>query len=51
MADIGLVCRLPVFQALNLPPFKYNVGVDQRVVTSQRTRSNQSMKIEIDKNR
>ena len=32
MADIGQVCRLPVFQDLNLPPFQYNVGVDLGVL-------------------
>ena len=31
MADIGQVCRLPVFQDLNLSPFQYNVGVDPGV--------------------
>ena len=32
MANIGQVCRRPVFQDLNLPPFQYNVGVDPGAV-------------------
>ena len=27
MADIGQVCRLPVFRDLDLPPFQNNIGV------------------------
>ena len=27
MADIGQICRLPVFRDLDLPPFQNNVGV------------------------
>ena len=38
MADIGQVCRRPVFQDLNLPPFQYNVDVDPGAVTFQRNR-------------
>ena len=28
MADIGQVCRRPVFQDLDLAPFQFNVGLD-----------------------
>ena len=27
MADIGQVCRVPVFHDLDLPPFQNNIGV------------------------
>ena len=34
MADIGQVCRRPVFHDLDLPPFQNNVGLVPGVVTS-----------------
>ena len=32
MADIGQVCRRPVFQDLDLPPFQNYVGVNPGAV-------------------
>ena len=35
MADIGQVCKRPVFHDLDLPPFQNNVGVVPGVVKSR----------------
>ena len=44
MADIGQVCKRPVFHDLDLPPFQNNVGVVPGVVPGVvKSRSSQYM--------